>query len=244
MTKKNNTITRRVDRDAIKAQCAAIFDTVLRKQQPAARSFVERQRRLHPDQTPELLIKSLDKLYLTSVGASGVGAGVAAVVPNGFVQVPVALVDFTANLESSVMYVLALAEIYGVDVEDFERRKFLVTLALLGDSAAKKVTQVVGERTVPYWSKTIINAIPMRAIKGANKILGPWFITKYGTKQGMLVLSKQLPLALGVLVGAGGNAMFGYLVIRSTKKLLGTPPENWNHLDSVAAELIPNEDDH
>ena len=45
----------------------------------------------------------------------------------------------------------------------------------------------------------------MTAINKANKVLGPRFITKYGTKQGVLVLGKQVPMGIGAVLGGGGN---------------------------------------
>lgn len=37
----------------------------------------------------------------------------------------------------------------------------------------------------------------METINNVNKALGPRFITKYGTREGLLVLGKQIPLGLG-----------------------------------------------
>jgi hypothetical protein len=45
----------------------------------------------------------------------------------------------------------------------------------------------------------------MSAVNKANKVLGYRFITKYGTKQGVLVLSKQIPFGLGIAVGASSS---------------------------------------
>lgn len=234
-------IEKRFDIEAMREWATNGFNKALQAQQPIALNMVSRLRRVHSEKTPAQLIKFLNKTYLGTVTASGTGAGMAAAVPNGAVQVPVAIADLAAFLESSVLYVLAVAEIYGVNVEDFERRRFLVLTALLGNSGTTTVTQSLGKKTIPYWSKTIINAIPMDAIKAANKVLGPRFVTKYGTKQGVLVLGKQLPLALGAAVGAGGNATFGYLVVRSTRQLLSDPPENWDHLDIEEPQIIEAE---
>ena len=230
--------TRTLDVAFAKELVADGFTNALIVQQPLAIRTVDRLRRVHPDKSPEELIKFLNNTYLGTVTATGTAAGAAAVIPNGVVQVPVAAADLVAFLEASVLYVLAVAEVYGVDVEDIERRKFLLTTVLLGDSGAKAVTQSLGKRTVPYWSKSIINSIPMKSINAANKVLGPRFITKYGTKQGVLVLGKQLPLALGVVVGAGGNVVFGYGIVKSTRKLLRAAPENWEHLDSNGRESV------
>ena len=58
-------------------------------------------------------------------------------------------------------------------------------------------------------------------------MLGPRFITKYGTKQGVLVLSKQVPLGIGAGLGAGGNHVFGRLTVKSAKKVFGPAPKSW-----------------
>lgn len=66
----------------------------------------------------------------------------------------------------------------------------------------------------------------MSAIRAVNTVPGPRFITTYGSKQGVLVLGKQLPLALGVGVGAGGNHVFGRLTIAAAKMILGPAPDS------------------
>lgn len=225
---KGKEITEILTPEAIQLWLTKSFEKILEAQLPLAVSTVSRLQRVHPGKSPEQLIGFLNKWYLGTVAGSGAGAGLAAAVPNGLVQAPAALTDFAVFFESSVLYVLTMAEIYGVDVEDFERRRFLVTVALLGNSGTSTVTRALGKRTVPYWSRQIINAIPMQAINKMNRVLGPRFITKYGTRQGVLVLGKQLPLTLGAAVGVGGNAAFGYAIVRSTKKILGTPPEDWS----------------
>ncbi|WP_288292202.1 hypothetical protein [uncultured Varibaculum sp.] len=231
-------IQKRFDIGTLREWATNGVNTALRVQQPVAVSTVARLRRVHPDKSPEQLIKFLNNTYLGTVTASGTGAGVASVVPNGAVQAPVTLADLLAFLESSVWYVLTMAEIYGMDVEDIERRRFLVMTAFLGNSGVTTATQALGKKSIPYWSKTIINKIPMGAIQTANKALGPRFITKYGTKQGLLVLGKQIPLGLGAIVGAAGNATFGYFIVRSTKKVLGEAPANWDHLQPKETELV------
>lgn len=67
----------------------------------------------------------------------------------------------------------------------------------------------------------------MSAVNAANKVLGPRFITKYGATQGVLVLSKQVPLGVGAALGGGGNHVFGRLSVRTANKVFGPPPEVW-----------------
>ena len=204
------------------------LDKALDAQQPAAVENIARLRRVHPDKTPAELISYLNKIYLSAVTVTGAGAGAAAIVPNGFVQVPAAVVDLLSFLEASVLYTLSVAEIHGVDLEDVERRRFLVMAALLGDSAATAVVEPILGRSVPYWGKKIVESIPMSAIKKANNVLGPSFVTKYGTKQGVLVLGKQIPFFIGVGIGAGGNHVFGRLTVAAVKKILGPAPKSWD----------------
>jgi hypothetical protein len=58
-------------------------------------------------------------------------------------------------------------------------------------------------------------------------VLGPRFITKYGTKQGALVLGKQIPFGIGAVIGGGGNHVFGRLTIASAHKIFGAEPDEW-----------------
>ena len=97
---------------------------------------------------------------------------------------------------------------------------------LIGDSAITALNTGAG-RTVPYWGRQIVNAIPMSTVYRANKVLGPRFITKYGTKQGVLVLSKQIPLGLGIGVGAFSSHIIGRTIVATANKVFGPAPEHF-----------------
>lgn len=191
-------------------------------QSPLARNNVERLRRVHPDETPTELAKRVTSHYLSLVTTSGGAMGAAGTIPGG--GLPSAAFDVVAFTEVSVLYALTLAEIHGVHPEDIERRRLLVQTVLIGDSAVTALNKGAG-RTVPYWGRQIVNAIPMSAVNKANKVLGPRFITKYGTKQGVLVLSKQIPFGLGIGVGAFANHMIGRGIVGTARKVFGSAPE-------------------
>ncbi|MFE1781140.1 hypothetical protein ACFW9F_00750 [Streptomyces sp. NPDC059506] len=210
--------------DDAKSLIQQALDKALVAQQPLARKNVERLRRVHSDDTPQELIRRLDRYYLAGITVSGGASGAASIVPGA--GIPTALADVMVFTEASVLYTLSLAEVHGLHPEDFERRKLLVLTVLLGDGAVRALDKVIG-RTGPHWARRIVNAIPMSAINRANKVLGPRFITKYGTKQGVLVLSKQVPLGIGAAIGAGGNHVFGRLTIKSARAVFGQPPSNW-----------------
>ena len=204
----------------LKSIISSTFDKALEIQYPLAIKNVERLRRVHPTKSPKELLAYLDEHYLRTVAITGFATGTAAAVPNGVVQMPVALADLLSSLEASVFYALCAMEIYGVSIEDHERRRLIVTIVLVGDSTATKALRSLNKRTVPYWSKKLINSIPMSTIKRFN--------TKYGTKQGVLVLGKQVPVFLGAGIGAIGNTLFGHFTIASVKKVFGDTPDAWD----------------
>jgi hypothetical protein len=206
----------------------ASLDQALESQRGIAIENVARLRRVHPTKSPAELISYLNKVYLTAVTATGAGSGAAAAVPNLAVQVPAAIADLLMFLEASVLHALSVAEIHGVDVEDVERRRFLVISVLIGDSAASTILEPLIGRTAPHWGKKIVESIPMQAIDAANSILGPRFITKYGSTQGVLVLGKQVPMFIGAGIGAGGNHLLGRLNVTAARKILGPPPATWD----------------
>lgn len=209
-----------------RALVAAGLEKALVAQAPVARANVERLRRLHPDESPSQLITRIRRTYLAAITISGGGAGVASAVAGARVRTAVAGAEIMAFTEATTLYVLSLAEVHGLSPEDVERRRLLVLTVLLGDSAISALEASI-PRTAPYWARLIVEKTPMSAINAVNNVLGPRFITKYGTKQGVLVLSKQAPRYVGAALGAGGNHLFGRLTIRSASRIFGPPPAAW-----------------
>ena len=84
---------------------------------------VARGRSTGADRTPAEAIKVLDGWYLkhqaTEAGARAAGVGPA-----------------TVSLDRTMVYLLALADIHGVDLTEPERRKALLMAVLLGDEGA------------------------------------------------------------------------------------------------------------
>lgn len=214
--------------DDVESLVQQVLDKTLAAQESRARKNVERLRRVHPSDTPQELIRRLERSYLASVTVSGAVSGVAATMPG--VGIPAAPAHVMAFTEASVFYLLSLAEIHGLHSEDFEQRRRLVTTVVLGGAAVRKLEEVV-EHTGPYWARRIVGSIPMSAINQANKALRPQFITKYGTKRGVLVLSEQVPLGVGAALGAGGSIVLGGATITYARIVFGQPPSSWAGAD-------------
>lgn len=202
-------------------------DSAIATPQPMIDKYIERVRRTRPDATPAETISALKKYYLSTVSTSGAASGATAIAPTG-VSIAAAGLDTVGFLAASSLYVLALAQIHGVKIDDLERRRTLILATLLGDTGSKTVLGKVAPRLGSHWGKLVVDAIPSQSLKPINKVLGQHFVTKYGTKQGILVLGKQLPLGIGAAVGAGGNAAFGYGVLKAADRAFGKAPADWH----------------
>ncbi len=97
-------------------------------------------------------------------------------------------------LNAAVLYVLSRADLHGVPLHDIERRRTLVMAVMLGEAGAKSVERVA-ERTGQHWGRQLVKNIPQARIKAINDVLGGrHFVTKYGTKEGIIVLGRVIPL--------------------------------------------------
>ena len=217
----------RVGDEAKKALSAAV-DKGVAVQQPAIEQYIDRARQRNAAATPAEVIASLERQYLSAVVALGTASGSAAAVPGigTGVGLMVNIAEVGAFIEASALFCMAMSEVHGIRVDDLERRRTLLLGVLLGNGGSKAVEKTAG-KTGPYWAKSLIKAIPMAKIDAVNKVLGPRFVTKYGTQQGVLVLGRDLPYGIGAAIGAGGNALFGRLTVGSARRAFGPAPTDW-----------------
>lgn len=205
-----------------------LIDAALRLQVPAATAYVEGLRAKDPEASPAELMKKLNRRFLAATSASGASVGAAAAAPGVGTGVSLALSagESVVSLEATVFYVFAVAALYDVSIRDIERRRTLLFAILLGNSADRVVHDVAG-RTGKHWAKAAIDAIPMEGIRRTNGVLGHNFVTKYGTRQGVLVLGRAIPFGLGAAIGGGMNYAIGQAVVKSTRRVFGPPPESF-----------------
>lgn len=213
-------------------QAKIALDAGIRKAIKAPRPFVvghiNQSRRKRPDAAPAEIAKVLERRFLAAVTSTGAGTGAVAAVPAVGVAPALALAggDFVAFTSAAGLLALSLAELHDVPVTDLERRRTLVMGVLLGDSGSSLITKAAG-RTGGHWGKQAVNSIPMSTIKQVNKMLGHNFVTKYGTKQGIVVLGKAVPFGIGAAIGAGGNFAFGRMTVQASRRAFGPAPETW-----------------
>ncbi|MFC3960564.1 hypothetical protein [Nocardia jiangsuensis] len=201
----------------------ALVDRALMKANDVLRTRVQRLRERHPDATPEQLVKKLETMLLSSVAATGAATGGAAAVPGAGTAAAVAMTAGDASwfLSASAAHVLAVLHVHGVRIDDLEHQKAVVLTVLAGGSGSS-LTGKAAARTGSHLGKLLAESVPMTTIRSVNKVLGRNFVTKYGTKQGILVIGKAAPFGIGAAIGAGGNVLFARSVITATRKAVET----------------------
>jgi hypothetical protein len=69
--------------------------------------------------------------------------------------------------------------------------------------------------------------VPTATLRQINSVLGNNFITKYGTKQGIIVLGRVAPFGIGAVIGGGANATVAALAVRAARRAFGPAPQSW-----------------
>jgi hypothetical protein len=217
---------------------AHIIERSSRIQGPAAAVYVERLRRAYPGATPAVIVSKLEKRYLAAVTASGGAVGSAAVLPGvGTLAVLSAAAGETAVfLEATAFFVLAVAAVHGVPVENRERRRALVLGVLVGDDSKRAVAELIGPgRTSGAWLTEGTASLPMPALAQLNSRLLKYAVRRYTLRRGALLFGKTLPIGIGAVVGAVGNRVVGKKIVRNAHKAFGSPPSRW----PVTLHLLP-----
>ena len=199
-----------------------VLDASVRQAGKAVDPFVESLRERNPNATAGELIKRLDKYFMSTVTSSGAATGAVAAVPGvgTAASLGFATGDTGIFLTTASTYVLAVSRIHGVDPGHIEHQRALILAVLAGGSGAATVTRIA-ERTGGYWGRSFANAVPLQTIRTINKVLGRNFVTRYGSRTGILVLGKAAPFGVGAAIGAGGNLAMARMIIRSTKAAFG-----------------------
>lgn len=196
---------------------------------------VDQLRKKYPSASPEALSKMLDREFVSLLTGQGVATGMTAVVPGVGTGVALAVTgsEAVATMNWTAFYVLALAEVQGISVTEVERKKTLLLSVLLGGSS-QDATRKVAARTGKFWSKKIIEKIPAGALRAINGVMGANFVTRYGTKQGIIVLGKVVPFGVGAAIGGVMNFAMATALVKSAHAVF--------ELQGDAADLSDLED--
>jgi hypothetical protein len=218
------------DPSAVAKVLSAIIERGARVQAPAVKAYVDRLRRQTPDASPADIVTKLEKHYLAAVMASGAAVGSAAAFPGiGTLAAMSAVAGETVVfLEATAVYVLAVAEVYGIPAEHRERRRALVLAVLVGEDSKHAIADLIGTgRTSGAWIADGAATLPLPAVSQLNSRLLKYFVKRYTLKRGAIAFGKLLPVGIGAVVGGVGNRLMGKRIVANARKAFGPPPPRW-----------------
>jgi len=180
------------------------------------------------ERSPRQALSRLNAESRAATVTAGAGVGATAAAPGVGTGLALALttVEAASFLGASVLYVLGRAQLHNIDISDLERRRALVLAVILGDTGAATVGKVAA-RTGSHWARKLVEAVPMSSIRQINRLLGRNFVTKYGTRQGIIVLGRAAPFGIGALIGGGLNGAFSQMTILAANRAFGRVPDLW-----------------
>ncbi|WP_328649000.1 hypothetical protein OHS58_17380 [Amycolatopsis sp. NBC_00348] len=207
----------------------ALLDKAIGMQTPLVRKNIARARQRNPEATPAEVVRTLERMYVSTLAGSGAAVGATAAAPAVGTGIALALSagEAFSSLELSALFVLSVAEVHGVPLDEIERRRTLVMGILLGQSGSSTIVGKAAERTGQHWARQLVSKVPSTALKQINGVLGKNFVTKYGTKQGIIVLGRVAPFGIGAVIGGGANATVAALAVRAARRAFGPAPESW-----------------
>jgi hypothetical protein len=206
-----------------------ILDKAIAVQSSVVRKNIARARQRNPDAPPAQVIRNLERMYVTALTGTGAAVGGVAAAPGVGTGVALALSagEGFSSLELSALYALSIAEVHGVPLDELERRRTIVMGIMLGGSGSATIGKVA-ERTGQHWGRQVVAKVPVETLRQINKVLGKHFVTKYGTKQGIIVLGRVAPFGIGAVIGGGANAALAALAVRAGRRAFGPAPESWS----------------
>ncbi|WCD89642.1 hypothetical protein KPP03845_106064 [Streptomyces xanthophaeus] len=205
-----------------------LLDKAIDLQSPLVRKNIARARQRNPEATPAQVIRNLERMYVSALTGTGAAVGGTAAAPGVGTGVALALSagEALSSLELSALFALSVAEVHGVPIDEIERRRTIVMGIMLGGGGSATISKVA-ERTGQHWGRQVVAKVPVETLRQINKILGRNFVTKYGTKQGIIVLGRVAPFGIGAVIGGGANAAMAGLAVRAGRRAFGPPPASW-----------------
>ncbi|MFJ4083521.1 hypothetical protein ACIP2Z_31760 [Streptomyces iakyrus] len=205
-----------------------LLDRAIDSQSQLVRKNIARARQRNPEATPAQVIRNLERMYVSALTGTGAAVGGTAAAPGVGTGVALALSagEALSSLELSALFALSLAEVHGVPIDEVEHRRTIVMGIMLGGTGSTTITKVA-ERTGQHWGRQVVAKVPVETLRQINKILGKNFVTKYGTKQGIIVLGRVAPFGIGAVIGGGANAAMATLAVRAGRRAFGPSPTSW-----------------
>ncbi|MEW2570229.1 hypothetical protein [Streptomyces sp. NPDC047070] len=201
------------------------LDQAIDAQRPQALKNIARARRRNPEATPAQVIRNLERKFVKDLAGRGAVAGAVAAAP-GLSTGSVSAGEALATLRLNTLFVLSVAEVHGVPDDEGEYLRMIVGGIAL-DGIGSAAIPAIAARTGPHWGRQAVAKVSVATLHQINGVVGRNFVTKYGTKEGIVVLGQVAPLGFGAVIGGGANAALAALHVRAARRVFGPPPTSW-----------------
>lgn len=209
-----------------------LLDKAIGLQTPLVRKNIVRARQRNPEATPAEVVRTLERMYVSALAGSGAAVGATAAAPAVGTGVALALSagEAFSSLELSTLFVLSVAEVHGVRLDEIERRRTLVMGILLGQSGSSTIVGKVAERTGQHWA-------PARR-QGAHgdaetdqRHPGQELHHQVRHQAGHHRARPVAPFGIGAVIGGGANATVAALAVRAARRAFGPAPQSWPEME-------------
>lgn len=208
------------------------IDRVLTVQRPVVLAHIRSIRAGKPNATPEEVIRTLERRYLTAVTSGGALVGASSVVPAIGAGAALALstVETAGFLEASALYAQSVTEVHGIAVDDPDRARALVMTLILGNAGTDLVRQLAGQATgagparTTFWGELVTKNLPQAAVGQIANQIKRTFMKRFAVTQGTNIVGRMIPFGIGAIVGGTGNHLLGRQIIRGSREAFPPPP--------------------
>lgn len=210
-------------------------DKAVHLQSGSIKAYVNWLRRQNPDATPAEVQAKMERHFRTTVSGTGAGAGAASAVPGiGLLTGAAAIAgESVVFLDLAAFYTVASAYLRGVDIDDPERRRAIVLIALTGSQGLAVVDTILGSSTAGNVS--ILSRFSGPKLTEANNILTRTALRSVTKRLRRAWLGKFLPLGIGAIAGTVANRKLATVVADNVASSLGPlPPRFAQALPSAA----------
>lgn len=207
-----------------------IIDTMIDIPNESIVRKVNELRKEHPHATPADLEKIVTKQFRRLASGTSGAAGATAAFPGiGTVAgLGVSSAQLLGFVTQAGYYVLTLAHIHGIPIDDIDKRRLLVLTSLMGDQGAEIASSQFGFSTLTAL-KGYASDIQRQTIKRVNTALAKQ-ASKQATRKGITAtVGRIMPFGIGAALGwVIGRSMAGN-VIDGVTHALGPAPEEFSY---------------
>lgn len=209
----------------------AAIDRVIALQRPVVLLHIRRIRARRPNATPDEIVRSLERRYLTAVTSGGAAVGAVAIIPaiGTGTGLAISAAETVGFLEATALFAQSVTEVHGIALNDPDRARALVLALLIGGPSQELIRQVSKQATggstrSAFWGEQITRSLPIAVVgEIANHIRRRYLPKLVVTGTGGIV-GRVLPFGIGAVVGGVGNQLYGRTIVRAAREAFGPMP--------------------